>query len=112
ALRSAPGKVLGHARDAVRGQRRTALEPVEIGQPQTRDQLRVLTERAVLARPARLGCEIEGGVKRRADADGEILLPSDVGELAYRLLIRQCTEAERLRPRGHMLGREGRPPVL
>ena len=51
-----------------------------------------------LARPARLGGEVDLRVQGDADADGEVLLAGDVGEALDELLVADRGEAERLGP--------------
>ena len=82
-LRAAAGEVLRHARDALRPEALT-LETADVGGDHLCCELGVLAEGAGRARPPRLGGEVGRGVQGDADADGDVLLPGDVGELARR----------------------------
>ena len=82
-LRAAAGEVLARAGDAARSEL-VLLEALEVGHTQLGDEVGVLTERARLPRPPRLGREVERRVQRGADADRDVLLPGDVGEAAHR----------------------------
>ena len=96
-LRSATGKVLGCAGDALRSQL-VALEAADIGGGQAGCQQRVFTEGAVDAPPARLGGEVDHRVQGGAQADGEIFLAGDIGELLHQLRVADGPQTCRLGP--------------
>ena len=110
-LRAAAGEVLARARHAARTER-IPLEALEIRDSELRHEVGVLAERAGLARPARLGREVERRVQRGPDADGDVLLPRDVGEASHRVRVAQRREPERLGPLRERPGGEGDPDVL
>ena len=87
-------------------------KPLQIRDAELRHEVRVLTERAGLTRPARLGRQVERRVQGGADADGGILLAGDVGEAPHRLRVAQRSEAERLGPLREGPGGEGDADVL
>ena len=97
ALRTAAREVLGGAGNAVRPQL-VALEPLEVFHDVLRAELRVLPESSRLPAPARLGGQVNGGVQRRADADGGVLLAGDLGEAADQVGTADCGQADRLGP--------------
>jgi hypothetical protein len=96
-LRATAGEVLRGARDAVRPQ----LRPLHAPQPGGDERRRgggVLPERLRLAGPARFGREVDLRVQGGAQAQGQVLLPGDVGEPLHQLGVTDRGQAERLRP--------------
>ncbi len=105
-LRTAAGKMLGHAAYAG-GTDRLTLETANIGLGQIADDLDILTEGAGDAPPTRFGGKIGLRMQRNPDTDRQVFLPGDIRELASELRIAHSGQPDGIRPAGKGIGRTG-----
>ena len=107
----AAGEVLRHAGNAL-GPERLELHAAEVGGDQARDDVGILAERPGRAAPAWLGRQIRRGVEGQPDADGEVLLSHDVGELAHEARIAGRSQPDRVGPLREARARHARGGVV
>ncbi|GJD03055.1 hypothetical protein ColKHC_11880 [Colletotrichum higginsianum] len=109
--RTAAGEVLGDGRHAVGAQLFT-LEALDVLDEELAGEVGVLAPGVAQAGPPRLGGEVDLRVQRGPDADGDVLLAGDLGELPDQVRVPQGGEAEGLGPLGEDAGAEAGADVL
>ena len=98
-LRPSSRKMLGHTGNRTRSQR-FALKAEYVSPGQPGGKLRILAEGTTDTGPTRLSCQVDLGMKGHAHANGQVLLPRDIGKAAHQLLITDGPKTQRLTPLG------------